>query len=593
MVRRLLNSKARLVCSSMRSTTLHGRSSSPRCVCKQAVKKMRCQQLLVSLLAASAWAEDVLVSRRFAEHRALKSKRQTTASCGEEDPADTTFNITFYHINDVHAHLDQFSSSGTDCTNPSRGCYGGYARVKTVLDNSRPNKTNSLFLNAGDEFQGTLFYNFYKGWKTAKTLNQLGVDAMTLGNHEFDGGDDELAAFINNVTFPILSANLRSADPTLNQSVKPYTLFTDYGLAVIGVTTAETGQLSNPGNGTTFTDATASVQAAIDQIKTAHPEICRIVALTHIGYEEDILLAQQTTGLSLIIGGHSHTLLGNMTGSQGAYPTIETNPDGDEVFIVTAYRWGEYLGYVDITYDVATGAVIEYRGAPVHLTNSTKQDEGLQAQINAWREPFEEFASEVVGSTSVYLGSETCQEEECLLGDVMADAMLVYRQASNPDVDFVIINAGGIRAPIDQGDITRGEVLTSFPFGNAVVELEYTGQEIQDVLEGIVSEVNQANGGAVTSFLQLSSGIRVVYNPDGELGSRLVNVTIGDAELDPAATYTLVTLDYLAGGGDNFFEERTDYITLDLQADVLVSYLAAESPIDVAIDGRITAVTSS
>lgn len=553
---------------------------------------MRCQQLLVSLLAASALAEDVLVSRRFAEHRALKSKRQTTVSCGEEDPT-TTFNITFYHINDVHAHLDQFSSSGTDCTNPSRGCYGGYARVKTVLDNSRPNKTNSLFLNAGDEFQGTLFYNFYKGWKTAETLNQLGVDAMTLGNHEFDGGDEELAAFINNVTFPILSANLRSTNPTLNQSVKPYTLFADYGLAVIGVTTAETGQLSNPGNGTTFANVTASVQAAIDQIKTAYPEISRVVALTHIGYEEDILLAQQTTGLSLIIGGHSHTLLGNMTGSQGAYPTIETNPDGDEVFIVTAYRWGEYLGYIDIAYDVATGAAVEYRGAPVHLTNSTKQDLGLQAQIEAWREPFEEFASEVVGSTSVYLGSETCQEEECLLGDVMADAMLVYRQASNRDVDFVIINAGGIRAPIDQGDITRGEVLTSFPFGNAVVELEYTGQEIQDVLEGIVSEVNQANGGAVTSFLQLSSGIRIVYNPDGEVGSRLVNVTIGDAELDPAATYTLVTLDYLAGGGDNFFEERTDYITLDLQADVLVSYLAAESPIDVAVDGRITAITSS
>lgn len=552
---------------------------------------MRCQQLLVSLLAASALAEDVLVSRRFAEHRGLKRKRQAGCKRADDGTSDT-FNITFFHINDVHAHLDQFSSSGTDCTDPSRGCYGGYARVKTVLDNSRPNKTNSLFLNAGDEFQGTLFYNFYRGWKTAETLNQLGVDAMTLGNHEFDGGDEELAAFINNVTFPVLSANLRSANPTLNQSVKPYTLFEDYGLAVIGVTTAETGQLSNPGNGTTFADETASVQAAIDDIKTAHPAISRIVALTHIGYEQDVLLAQQTTGLSLIIGGHSHTLLGNMTGSQGAYPTIATNPDGDEVFIVTAYRWGEYLGYIDVAYDVATGAVVEYRGAPVHLTNTTAQDEGLQAQIEAWREPFDAFAAEVVGSTSVYLGSETCQEEECLLGDVMADAMLSYRQAANPDVDFALINAGGIRASIDQGDITRGEVLTSFPFGNAIVELQYTGQELQAVLEGIVSGVNQANGVEVTSFLQLSTGIRVVYNPGGAVGSRLVNVTIGEAELDPSATYTLVTLDYLAGGGDNFFEERTDYITLDLQADVLVSYLAAESPLDVAVDGRITAVTS-
>lgn len=551
---------------------------------------MWCPKLLLTFLAASAMAEDVLISRRFVEKRDFSGKKQT---CIRGSTQPSTFNITFFHINDVHAHLDQFSSSGTDCTNPSRGCYGGYSRVKTVLDASRPNKTNSLFLDAGDEFQGTLFYNFYKGWKTAETLNQLGVDAMTLGNHEFDGGDEELAAFINNVTFPILSSNLRSANPTLNQSVKPYTLFEEYDLAVIGVTTPETSQLSNPGNGTTFVNATASVQAAIDEIKTAYPEISRIVALTHIGYEADVLLAQQTTGLSLIIGGHSHTLLGNMTGNQGSYPTIETNPDGEEVFIVTAYRWGEYLGYIDIAYDLATGSVVEYHGAPVHLTNSTKQDEGLQAQIDAWREPFEEYASEVVGSASVYLGQETCQEEECLLGNVMADAMLAYRQSSNPDVDFAIINAGGIRAPIEEGEITRGEVLTSFPFGNAIVELEYTGQEIQDVLEGIVSEVNQVNGGAVTSFLQLSTGIRVEYNPAGEVGSRLTNVTIGDAALDLAATYTLVTLDYLAGGGDNFFVETTDYITLDLQADVLIMYLADESPIEAAVDGRITAVSSS
>lgn len=555
-------------------------------------------RLLVPLLAASASAEDVLISRRLAAQphhpHGVKGKRQTDYH--HNSTAPTTFNITFFHINDVHAHLDQFTSSGTDCTNPTRGCYGGYARVKTVLDARRPNRTtgNSLFLNAGDEFQGTLFYNFYRGGKTAETLNQLGVDAMTLGNHEFDGGDDELGAFLQNVSFPVLSANLRSAHPVLNRTVQPYTLFPAYGLAVIGVTTAETGQLSNPGNGTTFSDETAAVQAAIDEIHTRYPdgEISRIVALTHIGYEADLALAQQTTGLSLIMGGHSHTLLGNMTGSQGAYPTIALNPAGDEVFVVTAYRWGEYLGYMDIAYDLATGHVVEYRGAPVHLTNATRQDPGLQAQVDAWRAPFAEFAAEVVGETSVYLGAETCQAEECLLGNVMADAMLAYRTASNPDVDFAIINAGGIRAPIDEGDITRGEVLTSFPFGNAIVELQYTGQEIRDVLEGIVSEVNQVNGETVTSFLQLSTGIRIEYNPDGEVGSRLVNVTVGGAALDLTTTYTLVTLDYLAGGGDNFFVETTDYITLDLQADVLVSYLASESPIEAAVDGRITAVSS-
>ncbi|POS69804.1 5'-nucleotidase [Diaporthe helianthi] len=258
-------------------------------------------RLLLSALllvpAALARPEDVLVSRHHDWH-------QRRSDYGG-------FEISIYHINDVHAHLDQFSSSGTDCTRPERGCFGGYSRVKTVLNSTRTSKENSLFLNAGDEFQGTLFYNFYRGWRTADALNQLGVDAMTLGNHEFDGGDDELADFINNITFPMLAANLQSTNPTLNSSVKPYVIFEQYGLAVIGVITPETSQLSNPGNGTTFTDPVVAVQAAIDEIK-ATTDINRIVALTHIGYAEDIKLAEQTAGLSLIIGGHSHTPLGNM-----------------------------------------------------------------------------------------------------------------------------------------------------------------------------------------------------------------------------------------------------------------------------------------
>lgn len=84
------------------------------------------------------------------------------------------YNISFYHINDVHAHLDQFSSSGTDCTKPEKGCYGGYSRVKTVLEETRPDHPDSLLLNVGDEFQGTLFYSFYGGEKIAETLNEVG-----------------------------------------------------------------------------------------------------------------------------------------------------------------------------------------------------------------------------------------------------------------------------------------------------------------------------------------------------------------------------------------------------------------------------------
>lgn len=366
---------------------------------------VRSASSLVSLaLTGLAFAEDALYSHRL-------SKRFI-------DDAGH-FNMSFYHINDVHAHLDEFGSSGTDCTKPERGCYGGYARVKTVMEETRPEHPDSLFLNVGDEFQGTLFYTFYKGEKIAEALNQMGFDAMTLGNHEWDGGDDELGDFLQNLTFPIVAANVQSDHPKLNATIKPYHVFDEYELAVIGLATDTTPDISSPGEGTTFGDHVTSMQATIDHIRGT-TDIKRIAAITHIGYEEDLKLARATTGLHLIMGGHSHTLLGDMKGAEGAYPTIETNRDGDEVFVVTAYRWGEYLGYIDVTYD-ADGKVLAYHGAPIHLTNTTAQDAGLQAQVDEWREPFDAFAAEKIGETRVELDQTKCQEEECFLGDFVCE----------------------------------------------------------------------------------------------------------------------------------------------------------------------------
>ncbi|KAH7069818.1 Metallo-dependent phosphatase-like protein [Paraphoma chrysanthemicola] len=529
--------------------------------------------LALSALAAASPAEESLYSKRM-------TKRGIDAQ--------GNYNISFFHVNDVHAHLDQFSSSGTDCTRPERGCYGGYSRIKTVIEDQRPNYNDSLWLNVGDEFQGTLFYSFYGGEKIAETLNQMDFDAMTLGNHEFDGGEDKLGDFLQNLTFPIVCANLKSANQKVASKVKPYHIFEKYGLALIGVTTEETPSIANPDDGTIFSDVVEAVQNAIDEIKST-TNITRIAAITHIGYEEDQKLAEATSGLQLIMGGHSHTLLGDMPNALGKYPTIVDNKDGDEVFIVTAYRWGEYVGYIDVTYD-PQGKILAYHGAPIHITNTTEQDPELQAQIQKWRGPFEAFAAEVLGTSQVVLDQSGCQKGECLLGDFMSDAMLAYRKNNSADVDFALINAGGVRATIDEGDITRGEVLTSFPFGNAIVQIGLTGKQIWEVLEGIVSGVNVANNKPVTSFFQVSQGIKVDYNPKAANGSRLVEVKIGGEPLQNSTTYQIVTLDFLAGGGDNFFNKTTDFITLDTQDEVLTQYIQAQSPVNIKLDKRIEAV---
>lgn len=391
-----------------------------------------------------------------------------------------------------------------------------------------------------------------------------------------------------NLTFPVISANIHSQNEKLNKTIKPYHIFEEHNLALIGVTTDETPSIANPDESTVFSDVVEAVQGAIDEIKST-TNITRIAAITHIGYDKDQELAKATKGLQLIMGGHSHTLLGDMKDAEGKYPTIVDNADGDEVFIVTAYRWGEYVGDIEVTYD-AQGKIIAYHGAPIHITNATKQDVDLQAQIKSWRGPFEEFAAEVLGTSEVELDQTTCRRQECLLGDFMADAMLAYRKNNTEDVDFAIINGGGIRATIDQGNITRGEVLTSFPFGNAIVQIEVGGKYLWEVLEGIATGVNVANGKAVTSFFQVSSGIKIEYNPENNNGSKLIAVTIGGQPLDNGTTYQVVTLDFLAGGGDNFFTPTTDFVTLDTQDEVLTQYILSQSPVNIKLDGRIEVV---
>ena len=176
----------------------------------------------------------------------------------------------------------------------------------------------------------------------------------------------------------------------------------------------EKGSIAGPG--TDFSDPVEAIQKAVNELQGQG--INRIVALTHIGYDKDIELASKTRGLDLIIGGHSHTLIGNFTDAKGNYPTIQKDLDGQEVFIVTAYRWGEYLGRINLAWD-STGKVAKYEGVPIRLDNTTTQEPQLDLEVKDWRKPFDVFSKQVVGETSVELDQSSCQSQECSLGDVV------------------------------------------------------------------------------------------------------------------------------------------------------------------------------
>ncbi|KIY71075.1 Metallo-dependent phosphatase [Cylindrobasidium torrendii FP15055 ss-10] len=536
--------------------------------------------LSVAASASAALTPSVVESRldRLVSSRSLAKRAESKDN----------YNITIFHINDVHAHLDEFAASGTDCTNPARGCYGGYARTKDMITKLRPEHNNTLFLDVGDEFQGTLFFTYYGGEKIGDTINQLGFDAFVPGNHEWDRGDDYLAEFLANLTFPTLCANVVTNNTALNKTLVPYHIFEEHNLAVVAVTTDTIPSISNPGPGTSFLDPTEVVQATVDKIY-ATTNVTRVIAMTHIGYEVDKKMAQNTRGVHLIVGAHSHTLLGDMEGAEGKYPTIETNLDGDEVFIVTSYRWGEYLGMIDVVFD-SDGKIVEYSGAPIHLDNTTSQDTELQATIEEWRGPFEEYASQVLAETVGVLDHSKCKSEECTLGDLAADATLAYRLNISEGASACILNGGGVRATIDAGNITVGQVLTSFPFGNAVTEVTFTGADLWKIFEGVASQVNQWNNEVVSSIAQVSKEIRYSYNPDNAVGSRLISLSIKNQSISSDTTdkFTIVTWDFVASGGDNIFPEQSGFTTLATQDEAFMQYLRSVKSVNVSLDGRVS-----
>lgn len=175
---------------------------------------------------------------------------------------------------------------------------------------------------------------------------------------------------------------------------------------------------------------------------------------------------------------------------------------------------------------------------------------------------------------------------------LISSAMLQYRVDGGSDATLAFTNAGGIRATIDAGPVTRGEVLTSFPFGNAVVELRFTGAQLWKIFEGAASRVNQFNGKALGGFVQVSRGVKVEYNPQNPVGKRLVRLAVAGKPVDLAAEYTVVTIDFVATGGDNILEpvKEGGLVILDTMDEVLVDYIKAKSPVDFKLEGRIAVV---
>ncbi|KID12597.1 bifunctional metallophosphatase/5'-nucleotidase [Ponticoccus alexandrii] len=497
--------------------------------------------------------------------------------------AQADYSLTILHTNDFHARFEPISKYDSGCSsedNDAGECFGGSARLMTAISDAKARTNNYLLVDGGDQFQGTLFYTYYKGKLAAEMMNQMGYDAMTVGNHEFDDGPEVLRGFVDAVEFPVLMSNADlSGEELLKDSIMKSTVIEKGGekLGLIGLTPQDTDELASPGPNIIFTDPSDAVQAEVD--KLTEEGVNKIIVLSHSGYAVDQRVAENTTGVDVIVGGHSNTLLGDMEGAAGAYPTVVNG-----VQIVQAYAYGKFLGELNVTFD-DEGVVTEASGAPILMDASVTEEEDVKARIAEAAVPLDEIRNEVVAETSEAIegNRDVCRAMECSMGNLVADAML--DRVKDQGVEIAIANSGGLRASIDAGEVTMGEVLTVLPFQNTLSTFQVSGATVVEALENGVSQIEEGGG----RFPQVA-GMTFTVDPSAEAGSRVSEVMVGGEPIDPEKTYGLVSNNYVRNGGDGyamFVDAENAYDFGPDLADVTAEYIAENAPYTPYTDGRI------
>ncbi|MEQ8598750.1 MAG: 5'-nucleotidase C-terminal domain-containing protein [Devosia sp.] len=521
-----------------------------------------------------------------------------TLCAGFSTAAHAEFTLNILHINDFHSRFGPITGTDSNCNaedDAAGECFGGIARLKTIIDDTRADYAdgNSLLLSAGDNFQGSLYYTTYKSKVVSDFFNQMGFDVVATGNHEFDDGPEEFMTFIEAAEFPIIGGNFDvTRDENLAGKIKGSIVIEVGGekIGIIGATTEDTPEIASPGNDVEFHDVVQYVRGASEALDAAG--VNKIILLSHIGYNQDMDVAASLPLVDVIVGGHSHSLLGSMEGAAGPYPTMVTNPNGVEVPVVQANQYGKYLGDIAITWD-DNGVVTSAEGEPYLIDASVTGNEDFKTQLADLAAPIEEAMGEVIGTATADIdGSrEVCRAMECTMGNLVADAML--DRVADQGVTIAIQNGGGLRASIDAGEITMGEVVTVLPFSNTLATVQISGADVIEALENGVSDVENGAG----RFPQVA-GLKYTADLTQPAGERISDVMVGSgdsfAPIDEEATFTIVTNNYMRGGGDGygtFAEGDNPYDFGPPLEQVLADYIAElGGEYTPYTDGRITIV---
>ncbi len=484
-----------------------------------------------------------------------------------------TQEIRILYMNDFHGFAEPHMTAG------GKESVGGIAYLSSCVKRLRREKP-SILLAAGDMMQGDNWANFFQGESVISVMNLMGFDAMVVGNHEFDYGQDVLRKRISEAKFPVLGANIRGFD-----GLEPYTIheLAEVKIGIVGVVTEDTPVSTHPRNvkGLQFLPA---ADILIRRLGMLRDKVDILVVLSHLGHHADRILAETVPGIDVIVGGHSHT-------------RIETPVVVGDTVILQAWEHAKTLGVIDIM--LADGKIVGRNGRLVGINpNAEEKDPGVQQEIERYGRHLDSMFLQVVGKALHDLDGENARNRETNLGNLVADIM---REESGADI--VIMNGGGIRKSISKGEIRVKDIYSALPFDNYIVAVSLTGREVLETLEHGLSGVERGEG----RFPQVS-GIRVTYRPSLPPGSRTESVLVDGEPLDPDKVYTVATNDFLAAGGDGYktfgdaIRERGDFTQTGgvLQSgkirysdpsrwirDIIISHVKSSGMVAPVVEGRI------
>lgn len=539
------------------------------------------------------------VTRRyFIKGLGLLSATAALAACStpkesaSQEPARSSASspmLAIIHTNDSHGHDVEVKSTEDKSGNFSM------AAVPKLRADWEAKGYDVLVLDAGDATQGMPLVDQSRGQEAMTLMNACGYDLMTIGNHEFDRGGDQIKAFQEQADFPIISANilLKETGKKRFESSKIFELTEGTKVGVFGLTTPSTMTTSSPDltKDFAFLSGDDLIACAREQVKDLRSKGCDLViCLAHLGNEQACepdtsrIVLEKVDGIDLFIDGHDHLLV------------------NEEVNGTLLVETGCYFANI--------GLIVIDSGAPENESMPYGSyegiDQGAQAVIDRTNDQVQKELGVVLGHTNFTLGSDknTMRSQESNLGDFTCDAMLWgAEQSVGTKPDAALLNSGTLRDTIPEGDISLMTIKTVMPFADQLMLVDVTGAQLLEAIEAACQSVGDES--AIGAFPQVS-GITYTVNskvpyqkgdvyPDSifhrpaALGERVTITSVGERAWNADDTYTIVTTDYICLGGDTYytFKEAADAktpITCDFDYEAISGYLVG--PCDHEIPAR-------